>query len=268
MRGAPVEADLGRVSGMARRLSSRLISVPAVALAAVVLIASGMALAGSGGTVINACVSKKTRALTVAVSGKRCGKGQTPISWNAQGPAAQPGAPGQPGQQGAPGLSGQQGAQGSAGQPGAPGQSGQQGAQGNAGAPGFSASASDSKSTAVPLAASDTTLLTAQITTTAQSRIEASGGGTLMYSSSGASPAAEANCGLRITPQGGTSAPVGNRVASDFSGAVAYKEPASTGGAIVEPAGTYTLALVCKQLVNNAALTFLRGDLNVLAAAP
>lgn len=220
---------LGRIaSGGRSRVRLRLRPVHGFAIAATALAAGGVALAAGGGQTIHACVNKHTRALTLA-KGSHCGKGLRALSWNAQGP---------------------------------------RGAQGNPGSPGLSASASDSESSNKTLSTSDTTLLTAHITTTAQSRIEASGGGTFSYNPTGTA-AARLDCGLNIAPQGGSSAAMGNRTDEDFSGSVSYEEPGSAGGAAVEPAGSYTVTLTCNATpTGTATISFLRGDLNVFAAAP
>ena len=200
------------------------------------LIALGVALAqGASKTgVIKACAKKKSGALSLAKKGK-CKKGQKKVSWNAKGPPGAPGSPGGPGK------------------------------------PGFSASASDSESPVLQVAldSGDTTLLSAHITTTAQSRIEASGGGTFAYSTI-ATSSSRLNCGLDITPQGGSAHALGQRVEQDFAhaGSGEVREPGEAGGAAVEPAGSYTVTLDCKQVGGSGTFTMPRGDLNVVAAAP
>jgi hypothetical protein len=212
---------------------SRLRPVHGLVVAAFVLAVGGVALAGSGGGVINACVNSKTRVLTVPKAGKGCGRGESSLSWN---------------------VKGQRGGQGS------------QGIQGKPGNAGGSLTSADSRTGTKPLGSTDITLLSAQILTTSFSRIEASGGGTFSYAPSGAG-AAELDCGLQLS-SGGGSTTLGNRTQEDFSGSVAYKEPGSAGGAVTAQPGLYTVSLLCKQTASNSALSFEHGDLNVISAAP
>ena len=105
-------------------MSNRLVLSIAVATAL-----GAMAPAVSASDVINACVGK-TGALRVISAGKSCGRNETPLSWNIQGPQGEQGLAGPAG---AIGPAGPQGAQGLAGPAGATGPAGPQGGQGLAG---------------------------------------------------------------------------------------------------------------------------------------
>src|ERR1700728_4147907 len=87
------------------------------------LTTAGMALASGSGTVIHGCVNDKTHVLKIAAT---CGKGETAISWNQQGP------PGAQGPQGLPGYDGRRGPAGPSGPAGsgAPGPAGSAGPHG------------------------------------------------------------------------------------------------------------------------------------------
>ena len=90
---------------------------------AIVLAASGVGIAaipGKGG-VIRSCYAKKTGALRVIDTGKRCKRGEKLLTWNNKGATGAPGLPGakgDPGPQGAAGTPGDTGPQGPAGTPG------------------------------------------------------------------------------------------------------------------------------------------------------
>jgi hypothetical protein len=190
--------------------------------------AGGFALAGSNSTVIHACVNNRSRAVTIPKGGG-CPKGTTVLNWNLQGPPGKPGAPG------------------------------------------LSASASDSENPnpATTLTDSDKTLLSATIRTHSTSRIEASGGGTFAYDTAGAPPnQAALSCDLRIAKFGAGSAFLGQPVRVDFSGNNPDTASEWAGGAVAKPAGTYQVTLRCLQSTLDAQLSFVRGDLNVVAAAP
>jgi hypothetical protein len=68
--------------------------------------------------VINGCVNKKTQVLRIVKSASACKSGETPISWNAQGPQGSQGATGPQGPAGAVGQTGPTGPQGVQGPPG------------------------------------------------------------------------------------------------------------------------------------------------------
>ena len=87
----------------------------------------------SGGGILNACAKKKTGALRVLRTGKRCKKAERRITLIAR---STPGAPGPAGQQGPQGAAGQPGSNGSAGLNGTAGATGATGATGTTGAAG------------------------------------------------------------------------------------------------------------------------------------
>ena len=89
-------------------------------LIAVVIAAAGLAMAAntSGDGTITACVSGKSKQLSLASSKNRCGHGEKTLQWNQRGPA---GARGPDGPKGADGPTGPQGVQGIQGVPGNPG---------------------------------------------------------------------------------------------------------------------------------------------------
>jgi hypothetical protein len=93
-------------------------------LALFLVIAGGGAYAafdpvGSDGDV-DACFERKSGDLDL-LKGRRCGRGEKPVSWSAEGPRGPQGVPGEPGQQGERGAQGPQGVQGPQGQTGATG---------------------------------------------------------------------------------------------------------------------------------------------------
>jgi hypothetical protein len=96
------------------------------------LTTAGMALASGSGAVIHGCVNNKTHVLRIA---NTCGKGETAISWNQQGPAGARGPQGLPGYDGRRGPAGPSGPAGS-GAPGPAGSAGPSGPPGPAGASG------------------------------------------------------------------------------------------------------------------------------------
>jgi hypothetical protein len=89
--------------------------VLSVVLTALVCTSVSVAIAGSSGTTIHACASKKGGALRIA---KKCRHSERAITWNQTGPA------GPQGPQGAAGKNGVNGAPGVPGAPGAPGVNG------------------------------------------------------------------------------------------------------------------------------------------------
>lgn len=101
------------------------------------ILAGGVAVAAIPSTrtgKITGCVHKTTRLVRVidAQSGKRCGRDETAVDWNAKGV---------PGTRGATGLTGPAGTAGPAGTPGSPGAPGAPGTDGAAGAPGAAGAA-------------------------------------------------------------------------------------------------------------------------------
>lgn len=102
-------------------------AVMIVGVAASVFSALLLPAAGSAQT-ISSCVAK-TGSIRIITSGG-CGKGETPLEWNAEG------ATGPAGPQGPAGAAGPQGPQGAAGATGAQGPQGPQGVQGSIGAQG------------------------------------------------------------------------------------------------------------------------------------
>lgn len=67
---------------------------------------------------------------------EKCGKNESPLNWNQQGPPGPPGPPGAAGLPGLPGVAGLPGLPGVAGPPGAPGAAGAPGGPGPSGPPG------------------------------------------------------------------------------------------------------------------------------------
>jgi hypothetical protein len=113
----------------------RLRARPAVCLLAAGAVASfglmeGSALAAAGGTV-RACANKKTGALRLAI---RCKKGESAVTWNAQGVPGASGPKGGTGAAGSNGAAGAKGDTGAAGTNGASGTNGTNGTNGNNGA--------------------------------------------------------------------------------------------------------------------------------------
>jgi type VI secretion system secreted protein Hcp len=92
----------------------------------VALLVAGLATyswaASSAGQTINAC-SDNDGKLRLVLAASDCKKGESPISWNSDGPVGPAGAPGAPGAPGAAGAAGPQGAAGAAGPAGAAGAS-------------------------------------------------------------------------------------------------------------------------------------------------
>jgi hypothetical protein len=105
----------------------RLNVVNLAALLVLALVATGITFAatsGSSGT-LSGCASKKTGALRILTSKHKCGKGESSLSWNAQGPPGATGATGAVGAPGAPGApGGPAGAKGATGATGATGPAG------------------------------------------------------------------------------------------------------------------------------------------------
>lgn len=71
-----------------------------IALTAVLVLESSLALAQTANDVINACVANTGGRVRVVDAGAACKRKERPLSWNAQGPAGDPGTPGQPGPKG------------------------------------------------------------------------------------------------------------------------------------------------------------------------
>lgn len=65
--------------------------------------------AATGPATIRACVSKRTGAVRLPASGKRCATGERSVSWNRRGPAGPQGGAGAAGAPGAPGAAGRAG---------------------------------------------------------------------------------------------------------------------------------------------------------------
>jgi hypothetical protein len=81
-------------------------AIPYLALLLVLAVGlgGGYALAASKTKTITVCADKKTGILHLKTHG-RCGRGQTRVTWNQQGPQGVPGAQGPAGQAGAPAVS-------------------------------------------------------------------------------------------------------------------------------------------------------------------
>jgi hypothetical protein len=95
-----------------------------VAVIALLVAVGGVAVAsipGPGGT-IKACYAKRTGALRVIDSAKRCSsRRERTLAWNQRGPAGTQGIQGPAGTQGIQGAAGSAGSPGTAGSPGSPG---------------------------------------------------------------------------------------------------------------------------------------------------
>jgi lamin tail-like protein/collagen triple helix repeat protein len=118
-----------------RRRRVLLVALPLVLVAGVALAAQPNGPRPSN-AVIKACVKKKTGQVRVVGSGGACRRGESPLSWNAQGPAGVRGAAGVTGPAGPAGPLGPSGPKGDAGARGATGPAGAAGPQGAAGAQG------------------------------------------------------------------------------------------------------------------------------------
>jgi hypothetical protein len=245
------------------RLLRRSRATYALGVMTLALAVAGVAVAASSGgsdSVIRGCVNKRTRALWVLRPGKRCGRRAYALRWNVTGRR------GPAGPAGPAGPTGKTGATGKTGKTGATGKTGPQGPKGDPGT-GLAPSGADSASTSVGLSSAYATVLSAAITTTTQSRIEANAAGTVAFTPSGTG-SGQINCQLQIKPRaGGSSTAVGNAVTSDFSGATAATGPLAVVGAITEPAGAYTVSVACKAAESSASVALLSGDLNVISAA-
>lgn len=122
----------------------RRLKLPVIAVVgAAVLFAAGaggrMVLASmdsTSGDVIHACQRTADGGIRIVSEGTTCRTGETPLSWNVQGPEGPAGPQGEqgiPGVQGPIGPAGPQGAQGIQGEQGIPGEQGEQGLQGEPG---------------------------------------------------------------------------------------------------------------------------------------
>jgi hypothetical protein len=124
-----------------RRRRVLLVALPLALVAGVALAAQPSGRRPSN-AVINACVKKGSGQVRVVRPGAACRKKESPLSWNAQGPAgprgaAGPtGAPGATGPPGPPGPAGPAGPKGDTGARGATGASGPKGDAGPQGPPG------------------------------------------------------------------------------------------------------------------------------------
>jgi Lamin Tail Domain/Collagen triple helix repeat (20 copies) len=118
-----------------------LVALPLALAAGVALAAQQPSARRPSNAVINACVKKKSGKVRVVASLNACRRGESPLSWNVQGPAGgrgPTGAAGPTGPAGAAGPKGDAGARGATGTAGAPGPAGRQGPtgpQGPAGPP-------------------------------------------------------------------------------------------------------------------------------------
>jgi hypothetical protein len=112
-------------------ISTRSISISALALSFVTLISSNIYFAASDSNEISGCVNKKSGALRIA---NKCTSAEKLITWNKIGPQGiqgEMGLKGDPGIQGPKGDSGPQGETGAVGPQGAKGDLGPQGPAGN-----------------------------------------------------------------------------------------------------------------------------------------
>jgi hypothetical protein len=104
-----------------------LVALPLALAAGVALAAQKPSARRPSNAVINACVKKKSGKVRVVASLNACRRGESPLSWNVQGPV---------GSRGPTGAAGPAGVTGPAGAAGAKGDAGDRGATGPAGAPG------------------------------------------------------------------------------------------------------------------------------------
>jgi hypothetical protein len=116
-------------------LKPRLTPANVIVTLALILAATGFAAAAvpDAGGVIHGCYQKKTGVLRVIGAGKRCAKGEKPISWNQQG---------RRGRDGSDGTNGTNGANGTPGTPGINGTNGTNGTNGATNVTVFKASVS------------------------------------------------------------------------------------------------------------------------------
>src|SRR6186997_517738 len=106
-----------------RRRRVLLVALPLALVAGVALAAQPNGRRPSN-AVINACVKKGSGVVRVVRAGAACRRGESPLSWNAQGPAGPRGAAGATGPAGPvgpPGAAGPKGATGAQGPQGPPG---------------------------------------------------------------------------------------------------------------------------------------------------
>jgi hypothetical protein len=94
------------------RHPTRIAQLALAALAGALLGGGGYALASSSTSTIHGCVNKNNHQLLIQ---RRCGKGQSRLVWNQQGPQGKQGATGAQGAQGVQGPTGGTGAAGPAG---------------------------------------------------------------------------------------------------------------------------------------------------------
>jgi hypothetical protein len=118
-----------------RKLGRSLSYANVMATVAVFLALGGGAFAATSGLItkggtIHGCVSTRSHVLKVLAAGKRCGRGQVALAFNAKGV---PGAPGPAGATGPAGPTGPAGARGAKGDTGAPGRAGTNGTNGTNG---------------------------------------------------------------------------------------------------------------------------------------
>jgi hypothetical protein len=114
-------------------------------------------------------------------------------------------------------------------------------------------------------------MISATLTTTAPSRIQATTSGRVRSS---ATDNVAVHCQLSLTPAGGSATPLGAEGEVDFPAVfVPYSEGIGatgglpTGTGTPEPAGTYTVTLMCAK-TGSASVRYQSGSLNVVAAAP
>ena len=121
------------------RIRRRLSYANVAATLALVLGTSGGAYAavrsgdGDGSRRILGCFAERTGTLRVVTGHAGCGRLETPISWNAQGPRGRDGERGALGARGPQGAVGVRGADGGTGIPGTPGAQGLTGPEGATG---------------------------------------------------------------------------------------------------------------------------------------
>jgi hypothetical protein len=118
-----------------RRRRVLLAALPLILLAGVALAAQPNGRRPSN-AVINACVKKGSGVVRVVKAGTACRRRESPLSWNAQGPAGPRGAAGATGPAGPAGATGPAGPKGDSGARGATGPAGSTGPAGPRGATG------------------------------------------------------------------------------------------------------------------------------------
>jgi hypothetical protein len=219
-----------------------------VALGGGAYAATGVSFVSSSGA-INGCVPKHGGTLQVLRPGKKCPKGDTPLSFNARGSV---------------------GPAGPAGKSGLAGASGSSGTNGTNGGPGPTASAYSTLTTSSSFTSTnnDVPVGQATITTTFTGRIVVNASLDLERTSGNG----DVNCQLWIGPPGTfselTSSRIGNPYGAAFQSTAVngtlYEVSIPLTAAAVKPAGSYAIEATCQ---TGSAASFIAGDIAAVAAA-